>query len=271
MAIMPPLLFLLRVRMVNESKLFIHQEGQGSDLVLLHGWGVNSTVFAPIAKELSRDYKVFNVDLPGFGESEECFGGIEFWTNVIAENIPDDAILIGWSLGGLLAMNLAIHHSNKVNKLVTIASSPCFLANENEQWPGMSPQIFDQFSHQLNLDPDKAVERFLAIQAIGSESMKVDIKQLKHAIETKARLTGLNQGLDILKNVDLRQQISNISQPWLRIWGGRDGLVPRQVIERLPNNAHDAILGKASHAPFISHRLEFIQILLKWNALLTDE
>lgn len=254
--------------MPSRSTLCIHQQGRGPDLVLLHGWGVNSAVFAPIATELSQQFNVLNIDLPGFGDSEECFGGIKHWSDLIAANIPDNTTVLGWSLGGVVAMDLALRHANKVSKLITIASSPCFLARESEQWPGVSPAILDQFLHQLSLRPEKTIERFLAIQAKGSENMRTDIKQLKHVIETKTSLIGLNQGLEILKNVDLRCQIAGISQPWLRIWGGRDELVPRQVIELLPNNAKDAILDNASHAPFISHFPDFIQIVRKWNASL---
>lgn len=248
------------------TPLHITQQGQGPSLVLLHGWGVNSAVFGPLAQELSQHYTVLNIDLPGFGNSPICFGGLSQWTDMIAAQLPDNAIVLGWSLGGLVAMDLAIKYPNKVSKLITVASSPCFMANENQQWPGIAPKILEQFLHQLSLHTDKTIERFLAIQAMGSEDARADIKQLKQLLETKpkAHPIALNQGLEMLQDVDLRQQISEISQPWLRIWGRLDGLVPKRVIELMPDNGDNEILAKASHAPFISHRHECIQKLYKW-------
>jgi pimeloyl-[acyl-carrier protein] methyl ester esterase len=244
---------------------------QGPDVILLHGWGVNNAVFGPLKNALHQ-YRVHYVDLPGFGLSPNIDGNINQWVQALAQQLPKNAIWIGWSLGGLLASKVAIDFPDSVSALVTLASSPCFMARDATQtspaWPGMLPAVLTQFSTQLTRDLPRTVERFLAIQAMGSDNAKADINQIKQLVLSKPLPSkqALSQGLAMLEDVDLRGQLSQITQPWLRVWGKLDGLVPRRVIEQMPQAQHitDIVLNKASHAPFISHPDEFLHNLLPW-------
>jgi pimeloyl-[acyl-carrier protein] methyl ester esterase len=250
---------------------------QGQDIVLLHGWGVNNQVFSPLKNALHQ-YRVHYVDLPGFGLSPNIDGDITQWSQALAEQLPQQAIWIGWSLGGLIASQIAIDYPESVAALVTIASSPCFMARESVMahekddstlsWAGIQPDVLAQFSSQLSRDLSRTVERFLAIQAMGSDNPKSDIQQIKSLVLSKPLPTqqGLSQGLDMLAQVDLRATITQIQQPWLRIWGKLDSLVPRKIISSLPSsdNIEDVLLHKASHAPFISHPDAFLNHLLPW-------
>ncbi|WP_350432318.1 pimeloyl-ACP methyl ester esterase BioH [Shewanella sp. H8] len=250
---------------------------QGQDIVLLHGWGVNNQVFSPLQNALHQ-YRVHYVDLPGFGLSPNIDGDIKQWTQALATQLPQQAIWVGWSLGGLIASQVAIDYPESVAALVTIASSPCFMARESvmthekgystPSWPGIQPEVLAQFSSQLSRDLSRTVERFLAIQAMGSDNAKSDIQHIKSLVLSKPLPTqqGLSQGLDMLAQVDLRASVTQIQQPWLRIWGKLDGLVPRKIITSLPSrdNIEDMVINKASHAPFISHPEEFLDRLLPW-------
>ncbi|WP_282109149.1 pimeloyl-ACP methyl ester esterase BioH [Shewanella algicola] len=244
---------------------------QGPNVVLLHGWGVNNAVFSPLKNALHQ-YRVHYVDLPGFGLSPNIDGDINQWVQALAQQLPKNAIWIGWSLGGLLATKVAVDFPDSVSTLVTLASSPCFMARDANDalpaWPGILPAVLAQFSTQLNRDLPRTVERFLAIQAMGSDNAKADISQIKQLVLSKPMPSrqALAQGLTMLGEVDLRQQLNQITQPWLRMWGKLDGLVPRRVIQQMPQaeNISDILLSKASHAPFISHSDEFLHNLLPW-------
>ena len=125
------------------------------------------------------------------------------------------------------------------------------------------------FAKQLNLNIQTVIERFLAIQAMGSETAKQDIKNLKQQVLSRPLpdKSALKQGLEFLEQVDLRNDLEQINQPWLRIWGRLDGLVPRHLPPKMPihhDNVTDHIIKKASHAPFFSHQHEFSEVLLKW-------
>lgn len=243
---------------------------------MLHGWGVNSAVFTPLHSALSQ-YRVHYVDLPGFGHSSVVEGDIDTWVDAIADRLTHKAIWVGWSLGGLVATRAALRYPDRVAGLVTVASSPCFMAREEESWPGIPPQVLSDFSKQLDNNLGKTIERFLAIQAMGSVTAKEDIKLLRELVLSRPlpETAALVQGLDMLKSVDLRPQITRIEQPWLRVWGRLDGLVPRRVPPLMPKDKQryqDLSLHKASHAPFISHREEFIAGLVDWiEKLVRDE
>lgn len=250
-------------------QLHIETRGQGPDLVMIHGWGVNSAVFTPLHEPLS-EYRVHYVDLPGFGLSQPIAGDLSTWVDALIHRLPTNAIWAGWSLGGLVATQAAISYPSHIKGLITIASSPCFMARADEAWPGIAPQVLDMFAEQLGQNLPKTIERFLAIQAMGSETAKEDIKQLRDLVLARplADATALTQGLEMLNQIDLRSQLSNINQPWLRIWGRLDGLVPKRVQPNMPTASQttDVMLSKASHAPFVSHRQEFLQTLLPWLA-----
>ncbi|ABE56805.1 bioH protein [Shewanella denitrificans OS217] len=254
---------------VNKAKLHVEVQGQGADLVVLHGWGVNNAVFSSLKHELA-DYRVHYVDLPGFGHSPSIDGDINAWVEALVSALPSSAIWLGWSLGGLVAKQAAISYPDKVRALVTVASSPCFMAREIENWPGIAPKVLAQFSSQLGSNLPKTLDRFLAIQAMGSDTMKQDLTELKQLLLDKPlpQAQALEQGLAMLAQVDLRQELAKISQPWLRFWGRLDGLVPQKIQAHLPHGSQieDVIQHKASHAPFISHQQEFSQHLLTWLA-----
>ncbi|AQS35459.1 carboxylesterase BioH (pimeloyl-CoA synthesis) [Shewanella psychrophila] len=255
---------------MSQAQLHIESIGPESapEIVMLHGWGMNSAVFTPLHLSLS-EYRVHYVDLPGFGHSSAIEGDIDDWLGVLISQLPDKAIWVGWSLGGLLATLAALNYPDRIRGLVTIASSPCFMAREEEKWPGISPQVLSQFSESLHKDLGKTIERFLAIQAMGSPTAKEDIKQLRNLVLARPLpdSRALYQGLTMLECVDLRPRLNQIDLPWLRIWGRLDGLVPRRVPPLMPVNDplyQDVILAKASHAPFFSHTDEFLTGFLSW-------
>ncbi|MFG7351846.1 pimeloyl-ACP methyl ester esterase BioH [Shewanella oncorhynchi] len=261
-----------QVTSTNQANLHIEISGQGPDLVMLHGWGVNSAVFTPLHESLSQ-YRVHYVDLPGFGHSQMVEGGLSTWVDTLVAALPEHAIWAGWSLGGLVATQAALSYPQKIKGLITIASSPCFMAREDEAWPGIPPQVLHQFREQLGQNLPKTIERFLAIQAMGSETAKEDIKQLRDLVLARPlpNTRALTQGLNMLTDVDLRLQLIELQQPWLRIWGRLDGLVPKRVPPKMPITAQseDVMLAKASHAPFISHQQEFLQVFMPWLTLQT--
>jgi pimeloyl-[acyl-carrier protein] methyl ester esterase len=253
---------------VSQQSLHIQTIGQGYPIVMLHGWGVNSAVFEPL-HQMFPEYCVYYVDLPGFGHSPTLAGDIDTWIDHIIERVPEQAIWAGWSLGGLVATRAAIRYPKRIKALLTIASSPCFMAREAEGWPGIAPQILSQFATQLNQDLSKMIERFLAIQAMGSETAKQDIKQLRDLVMARPlpEASALKQGLCMLREVDLRPQLAELKLPWLRVWGRLDALVSRRVVPLMPKfnqEVEDLILAKASHAPFISHQQAFAEGVLTW-------
>lgn len=245
----------------------VERFGQGPDLVLLHGWGMNGAVWHGIVPALAARYRVHLVDLPGFGNSPLA-GEVEYSLPWLAEQVaailPERCHLLGWSLGGLVASQLALNHPERLHSLITVASSPCFMAQG--EWPGIAPKVLTGFNQMLAGDFKQTIERFLAIQAMGSEHARDDIRQLRHWLAERPapQLAALEAGLGLLADVDLRDELVQLNLPWLRVYGRLDSLVPKASIplldERYPAS-RSVVLEKASHAPFISHPQQFIEII----------
>ena len=164
------------------TALYWQTIGEGErDLVLLHGWGLNAEVWSCIQARLAPHFRLHLVDLPGYGRSQG-FGALslEQMTEIVLAAAPSQAWWLGWSLGGLVASQAALMQPQRVKGLITVASSPCFAARD--EWPGIRPDVLSGFQHQLSLDFQRTVERFLALQTLGTESARQDARQLKAVV-----------------------------------------------------------------------------------------
>lgn len=236
-------------------------------LVFLHGWGLNRAVWPQALHDAVSDWPTLWLDLPGFGERAASATPAELasWTDLLQSDIPDGSILLGWSLGGMVATDLALRYPHKVSALCLIASSPCFLAHDG--WPGMKAAVMSQFAAALRDDTALTVDRFLAIQAMGSATARHDIKLLRDAVASlpPPELAALQGGLAILERADLRAKLNELQMPVFGCYGRLDTLVPSAVLEPLQQllpQAQLSLFAKASHAPFISHPTEFADWLV---------
>ncbi|SAD47434.1 carboxylesterase BioH (pimeloyl-CoA synthesis) [Enterobacter cloacae] len=234
-------------------------------LVLLHGWGLNAEIWHCIREELASHFTLHLVDLPGFGRSRG-FGAMSLdeMAQQVLDAAPQNAVWLGWSLGGLVASQIALSRPDRVKALVTVASSPCFSAQD--AWPGIKPEVLAGFQQQLSEDFQRTVERFLALQTMGTETARKDARTLKQTVLSlpMPEVEVLNGGLELLKTADLRASLASLTIPHLRIYGYLDGIVPRKVAPLLDDlwpNSQSMVVAKAAHAPFISHPDEFCSAL----------
>jgi len=247
---------------------------QTTPLVFIHGWGLNSAVWESAVQYFQQYFDVITVDLPGHGLNINHTLTNYTLANVVNEvqqAIKVPAIYIGWSLGGLIVTQLALSFPEKVTGCVTVASSPCFLnkANEEPPWQGILPKVLTMFYVQLAQDTKKTIEGFLKIQAMGSPQVRQHIKIIRdlvmqHPLPTEQTLA---DSLTLLETIDLRENLSEISCPMLRLYGKLDSLVPKTVIEKINHlvpRSQKHIFDNASHAPFISNGDEFNEFLHSW-------
>ncbi len=238
-------------------------------LVLLHGWGLNRAVWQSLLPLLPLEQPVLCLDLPGFGDRQTAPTPylLDALATQLLPEIPDNSLLVGWSLGGLVATQIAKIAPQKVKALALVASSPCFVARP--QWPGMAPTVLAQFAAALQNDMAKTIERFLAIQAMGSDSARQDMKKLRDAVMSLPvpQSLAMAGGLTILANADLREDLASLNCPVSGCYGRLDSLVPVAMTALLAEIApamEITIFAKASHAPFISHPQEFMHWLNAW-------
>lgn len=252
------------------NNLKVTSFGQGTPLVLIHGWGLNAGVWQPLAEQLATHFEVLTIDLPGYGLNIDKLVepyDLQAIAQEIKTAVGKPAIYLGWSLGGLVATQLAKQFEHDVIALITIASSPCFVAKDN--WPGIQPDVLALFYRQLETDTKRTIENFLKIQAMGSPHIREDIRTIRDLVmqfEMPSKQT-LERSLRLLETVDQRNVLSTVTCPFFRIYGRLDSLVPKAAIERINDlvvNSESFVLEKASHAPFISHVEAFNQVLIPW-------
>lgn len=217
-------------------------------LVLLPGWGSSARVFAPLADRLAGAAEIRFEELPLPGDRDEGTPGLEAALEALVERLPARAVLVGWSLGGMLATRFATRHPERVAALVCIATSPSFTARED--WPlGMPADDFEAFARGFAADPDAQLARFAALQAMGGRDAREVARRLLSA-RGGADPARLARGLRWLGTLDLRGQAPG--PPMLRIFGGRDRLVPAALAAQADPGT-SWVIPDAAHAPFLSH------------------
>lgn len=249
--------------------LFVEQVGNGPDLTLLHGWGLNGAVWNSMRDALAELYTLHLIDLPGHGYSQHVH--IATFTETaehVARAMPARGHLLGWSLGGQLAIELARLVPEQINKLVLVATTPQFIANPD--WPyGKKAAALDQFASNLKENYHATIREFLALQILNHPHQRATIAELQTAVSARGApdLAHLAAGLALLRTNDLRDQVQNIRHQTLVIQGDRDALTSERaghwLAAQLARGEYEMI-PFATHAPFLSHRDIFMERLMQF-------
>jgi pimeloyl-[acyl-carrier protein] methyl ester esterase len=250
--------------------LHVESIGKGAPLLLIHGWGMHGGVWSEVADKLAADFEVLSVDLPGYGyskaekgEGRRAADSLDLIVDELSANFIGPLAVCGWSLGGQIAIRWAAREPAKVKRLILVASTPCFVARENWLF-GLEKNILEKFASELEQNHASTLRRFITLQLRGSENEKELLLLLRERLFNRGEpdISALQVGLDILRDVDLRDELGGISQPTLVIAGERDKLTPPQASYYLAEAIPFAILVEikgAAHAPFLSHPDEFVK------------
>ena len=225
---------------------------------MLHGWGMNARVFDTLSARLAPEFDVHTHTLPGHGgRAVLTLNTLKSWADDLVNQLPARSTLLGWSLGGQIAMRAAIDHPDTVARLIVMSSTPRFVAADD--WAhGMALSDLQTFGADLVNDPQSTLLRFLSLQTRGVAGQKALLQQLRAAFldAPLSDADALKQGLALLCMTDLRAEIPRLMQPTLVIHGGLDTLTPAAagiwLAEHLPNARHIE-LARAAHAPHLSH------------------
>ncbi len=249
------------------NKLHVEITGKGPPLVLLHGWAMHGGIFAPLTEALRERRTLHVVDLPGHGHSRDCTVSLQpqACAEAILAAVPD-APWCGWSLGGLIAQQAALLAPQRVPALALICATPKFVRADD--WPqGMAREVFTGFEAGLRSDWRATIDRFIALEAFGSDHMREELKLLRDAVLARGEPSPrvLAEGLAVLEQSDLRAQLPQLAVPSLWLAGRRDRLVnpdAMQASAECAPNARFVQIEHAGHAPFLTHADAVAQALL---------
>lgn len=234
-------------------------------LVLLHGWGLSPTVWSGMRPYLTAFPEIHAPWLPGHGPAEAAHGPeLADWTELLVPDLPDDALVVGWSLSGLIALDLARRYPRKVARLALIGATPRFVAGPD--WPqGLAAETVQGFRDGFASDAAATLRRFVALQTVGDARRKAVALALSAALPAmgEENASALGEGLRLLAETDLRDSL-DIAQPVRLLHGEGDALMPpgaaTWLADRLPDGRL-TLFTDCGHAPFLSRPADCATLL----------
>jgi malonyl-CoA O-methyltransferase len=226
------------------------------ELVLLHGWASNADIWRAWLPWLRRRANVTLLDLPGSGRSPFQPGlSIDGLLEQLARYVPHRAALLGWSLGGMLAARFSARYPQQCAALITVATNACYVARDG--WPhAMSTADFEKFYAEVVANPAVSLRRFQTLQMVGDERERELLREMRRAQLPEASAEALCWGLDLLRELDVRDDLRACRVAGSHLFGAQDVLVPvaagDPVAALMPEHWAVAIDGVA-HLPFLSH------------------
>ena len=200
---------------------------------------------------------MYVVDLPGHGRSRDC--GLPLDPHACAAaiaRITPPAFWLGWSLGGTIALTAALELPRQVRGLAMLCATPKFVRDAG--WPhGADGPLVHQLASDLETDYHATIERFLALEAMGSADPRGELRRLRELVFTHGEpdLRVLQEGIRILETSDRRAGLPDLRVPSAWISGRRDRLVPPQAMQWSASQCGGSYteIQQAGHAPFFGH------------------
>lgn len=248
------------------QRLRVKTMGEGPDLVMLHGWAMHSGIWDSVQTLLSDQFRLHLIDLPGHGYNADIPAySLEGMVEMIAAAIPSSCVLCGWSLGGQIAIKLALALPKQIKKLVLVATTPSFIKREHWQW-GMDEATVQLFMSNLEKQYVQTIHRFFTLQMKGGGDTSTTLTQLRNNFfgSLEPNEQSLKVGLEILLTSDLREEVGNITQPVLLIHGKNDVITHFEAAAWMHQhlvNSKLEIYQRCGHAPFLSYPNQFVASL----------
>jgi pimeloyl-[acyl-carrier protein] methyl ester esterase len=243
------------------NRLHYHASGAGEPLLLLHGWGLSRAVFAEVEQRLARSCLCLSVDLPGHGGSPapEEFSLEQLAAAVVAcidQLQLKQPILLGWSLGGLVAQAAALQLQDRLAGLILVSTTPRFVADRD--WSHGLPALqLRALRRDLQRNFARSLGEFFQLMFVEDQVERQRFREIVRFAAGAGRLPDESStlaGLELLQKADLRAQLPSLDQPTLVMHGEADRIIPvaagRYLAAQI-DGAEQALYPGVGHAPFL--------------------
>jgi len=249
----------------DNQKLFYAIHGKGPALVFIHGWCMNSSIWGEQSSFFSDDYRVLMPDLRGHGLSAGAGGPYTFmqFSKDIGELMgslgKENIILVGWSMGSMVAMEYALSLSKGISGMVLISPTPCFKRSEGRQY-GKRPSSIKRLRQNLTRNYEFTLkdfcERFFTVsgELIAPDSER-EIRSFFFGKGFPPPQNVALETLDELERWDVRERAKKIDIPVLIIHGEADSIIDitaGKELHRIIPESNLIIIEGAGHVPFLT-------------------
>lgn len=214
-------------------------------LILLHGWGVDARIWAPLMAHWPSQGQLATPDWPGYGTRTalDVPTDLDGVADAMAEVLPADAVWVGWSLGGLVAAALS-QRLPAPRGLVMLGMGPRFCHPK-----AVSGAALDDFQRTFARAPEASWRHFLRWQARGEPAPRDAARRLTalYGAVPPAALPTLSAGLAQLGDLDATQLVERPPCPVAWLHGANDPLLAPSA---LPPDAET--LPACGHCPMLS-------------------
>jgi malonyl-CoA O-methyltransferase len=219
-------------------------------LVLLHGWGCGSSSWSPIIAQLQTLAALIVVDLPGFGASAELQNyDLDPLIEQLAVQLPKQLVVMGWSLGGMLAVHWAARLPQQVAGVITLAANAKFVASS--AYPSAMPAATHrQFMRGFAAEPEATLRLFGGLVVQGAQQERQLLKQWRTQPSQPLNPAWL-AALELLAALDNRPAFAQLHQPGLHLLADKDALVPAaaaKVLAELNPQQQLSLIADSAHA-----------------------
>jgi pimeloyl-[acyl-carrier protein] methyl ester esterase len=226
-------------------------------VTLLHGWGYSPKLW----RDLTPRLDAFECHTP---ELQAPCSDIESWVDAMAGRLPDAGLLVGWSLGAMLALCMASRYPAKVRGLLLIAGSP-HMRSEADWGCGLDAALLEKFRTGFRQAPERMMRRFLAMQLVGEAQPQQARQLLESALcDAGTSREALERGLEILFSADLRKATLVPDLPLTLVHGRADEIMPVAGSEWLHQQypaSQLLIVENAGHAPLLAEPEKLAELI----------
>ena len=256
---------------INGIQIYYEEHGKGDPLLLIQGLGYPSGMWFLLIPDLCRHFRTIVFDNRGVGRSEKP--DEEYSVALMAS---DAALLLqalgiqkthvlGISLGGYIAQELALQQPNLVDRLVLLATS-C----GGPEYLKLTKDLWEQVVALAGLPPDDIIRRAMALAAaptFAQEHPELIERSVAIRLEIPQPLYAFNRQSSAAHSFNSQARVPLISHPTLILAGAQDRVMPLQLTEMLARRVPHArlkVYPDAGHLLFLEKAKEINQAIIEF-------